>query len=296
MGKEYHALGFLKWAKEILTDEQYEEINKKAIPAAGGIAKKINKLANDRLNKAFIETPTSIAGLGQASTLQVVREKGSKFDKDESDFINKTDFGFEACGGCVFYLRDPNGSEVGSCLVVEGTIPWFSSSKYFISGQEEAISAFRGMRQQERVGDLMEEYSGISVTKEEDYEYTFNVEFAKTDEDKRLVYGVVLEPHSTDTQDDMIFPETIEKAAHDFLQQSRVIGEDHDTVADAEVVESYIAPEDTVLQNQEVKEGTWIIVSKIHSDELWNDIKAGHYTGYSIGGTGTRIIPINEKE
>ena len=92
----------------------------------------------------------------------------------------------------------------------------------------------------------------------------------------------------------MFIPETIEKAAHDFLQQSRVLGEQHETIADSEVVESYITPEDTVLQNQEVKKGTWIVVSKIHSDELWMDIKAGHYTGYSIGGTGKRIIPVSE--
>ncbi len=293
--KVYHALAFLDHAKKILTEDQYAEVNKKAAPAAGGIAKKINKLANDRLNKAFLESPTNREGLGQASTLAVVNTKGSLFNKDEAEFENKADFGFEACGGCVFYLRNSNQGEVGSCLVVEGDIPWFSTSKYFISSQEESISSFSAMRQQDRVEELLvESFEENENFTKEDYNYTLEVEFAKTDEDKKLVYGIVLAPNEVDTQNDIIFPHTIEKAAHNFLQQSRVLGEQHETVADSEVVESYITPEDTVLQNQEVKKGTWIIVSKIHSDELWNDIKAGHYTGYSIGGKGKRIIPISE--
>lgn len=292
--KEYHALAFLKWAKDILTPEQYEEVNKKAVPAAGGIAKKVNKMAQDRLEKAFLESPTNRAGLGQASTLLAVSTKG-KFSKEDAEFENKADFGFEACGGCVFYLRNAAGGEVGSCLTVEGDVPWFSTSKYFISGQEEAIHAFSAMRQRERLQDILESDSDESFVKE-DYNYNIEVEFAKTDEEKQLVYGVVLAPNEVDTQNDMIFPEEIEKAAHLFLQQSRVLGEDHTTVADSEVVESYITPEDTVLQDQEVKKGTWIIVSKIHSDELWKDIKDGHYTGYSIGGKGKRIIPITNEE
>lgn len=292
--KVYHALAFLDHAKKILTKDQYEEVNKKAAPAAGGIAKKINKLANDRLNKAFLESPTNRAGLGFSSSLAVVNTKGSKLSKEDAEFENKADFGFEACGGCVFYLRDANQGEIGKCLVVEGDIPWFSTSKYFISGQEEAIASFSAERQQHRVGELLEEYSGDENFIKEDYNYTLEVEFAKTDEDKRLVYGIVLAPNEIDTQNDMIFPEEIEKAAHNFLQQSRVLGEQHETVADSEIVESYITPEDTILQEQEVKKGTWIVVSKVHSDELWKDIKDGIYTGYSIGGTGKRIIPVEE--
>lgn len=295
--KEFHALAFHKWAKELLTEEQYEAVNKKAAPAAGGMAKKVNQLAKDRLEKAFTESPQSRKELGHDSTLFVVSEKG-KFTKEDSEFENLADFGWEACGGCTFYLRDAGGSESGGCLAVQGDIPWFSTCGYFISGQEEAMAAFGAMRTHARTMELLtkedDEEDPTKFTKE-DCTYEFQVEFAKTDEDKRLVYGIVLAPNDIDTQDDMIFPEEIEKAAHDFLQNSRVVGTDHELVADSEVVESYIVPEDTVLEEQEVQKGTWVIVSKVHSDELWQQIKDGYYTGYSIGGTGTRIIPIEEE-
>jgi hypothetical protein len=111
---------------------------------------------------------------------------------------------------------------------------------------------------------------------------------AKADDEKRLVYGIVLEPNTIDLQGDTITVDTIEQAAHDFLAQSRAVGDMHSGPADAEVVESYLTPADGEMGGQSFKTGTWIMAVKVNSLSLWELIKAGEYTGFSIGGFGAR--------
>jgi uracil-DNA glycosylase family 4 len=111
----------------------------------------------------------------------------------------------------------------------------------------------------------------------------------KADNDKHLVYGVVLEPGSVDAQNDTIGPEEIERAAHVYLQDSRIIGNSHKAKARATVVESYIAPIDFTLGGQKVTKGTWIMTVKINDDKLWQEVKDGKFNGFSIGGFSRRI-------
>ncbi|RJQ04430.1 MAG: methyltransferase domain-containing protein [Bacillota bacterium] len=110
----------------------------------------------------------------------------------------------------------------------------------------------------------------------------------KADEERQLVYGVVLEPDTLDTQGDTISADEIERAAHRFLAKSRVVGQGHKRPAKAEVVESYVAPAEMEIGGQRVKKGSWIIAVHVLDPELWRAIKAGEYTGFSVGGFGTR--------
>jgi len=111
----------------------------------------------------------------------------------------------------------------------------------------------------------------------------FEVKFASIEPDRQIVYGVVMEPDEVDTHGDITNAEEIEKAAHYFMQESQVMGDSHIKVAEASPVESYIAPVAFTLGGQEVKKGSWIIGTKIHDQALWEEIKKGDYTGYSIG-------------
>lgn len=111
---------------------------------------------------------------------------------------------------------------------------------------------------------------------------------AKTDSAKQIVYGVVLEPDTCDLQGDVISADTIEKAAHDYLIASRVVGDSHMTQAPADVVESYIAPSDMVLGETKVTKGSWVMGVHIVDTVLWEAVQKGDYTGFSIGGYGTR--------
>jgi uracil-DNA glycosylase family 4 len=111
----------------------------------------------------------------------------------------------------------------------------------------------------------------------------------KADVEKQLVYGIVLEPGSVDAQNDTIGAEEIEKAAHNYLQNSRVIGESHKAKAKANVVESYLAPLDFTFGGQKVTKGTWVMVVKINDEKMWQGVKDKKLTGFSIGGFSRRI-------
>lgn len=118
------------------------------------------------------------------------------------------------------------------------------------------------------------------------------IDIFKADSQKQIVYGVVLEPHSVDSQDDWMKPEDIEKAAHGYLIKSREVGKQHVGKMDAEVVESYIAPQDMMLEgqygSQVVKQGSWVLGVKVNDQSEWSKVVSGHYTGFSVGGFGLR--------
>ena len=117
---------------------------------------------------------------------------------------------------------------------------------------------------------------------------TYTCPIFKADDEKRIVYGVVLEPDTRDLQGDVLGIDTIEEAAHKYLIASRLVGDSHSRSAAAEVVESYLAPADIQLGGQSISKGTWIMGVHITDEEMWRAVKAGEYTGFSIGGTGER--------
>ena len=133
------------------------------------------------------------------------------------------------------------------------------------------------------------------LTKSEDgnEEPTFEKEIkaiAKTDnEEQRLVYGIVYEPDELDAHDDYMTAEEIEKAAHQFLKDARNVDKQHNFQKGyGEVVESYIAPQDFTVGEDTVKKGSWVLVTKA-TEEIWEDIKSGKITGYSMAGTAETV-------
>lgn len=119
-----------------------------------------------------------------------------------------------------------------------------------------------------------------------------DVKITKRNEEKRLVYGVVLEPGIEDAQGDTISTEEIMKTMHDYMENSRAIGNQHESIVDSVPVEIYAAPIDFKMGDETIKKGAWVQVTKIKSDEIWKGVKSGKITGYSIGGQGERW-PIN---
>lgn len=118
------------------------------------------------------------------------------------------------------------------------------------------------------------------------------VKLAGTDEDQRLVYGIVLEPDEVDSQDDTVTAKEIEKAAHNYAMTPMVIGDSHVKEAAAKPVETFIYNPEIL---KEVKPGSWLIAVKVQDDELWKMIKAGEMTGFSIGALAKRN-PVNIEE
>jgi DNA adenine methylase len=55
------------------------------------------------------------------------------------------------------------------------------------------------------------------------------------------------------------------------------------------VLETYLAPSDFTLGDVNVRKGTWMLAVRVLSDELWEQVKDGGLTGFSIGGSARRI-------
>ncbi|WP_440705914.1 XkdF-like putative serine protease domain-containing protein [Heyndrickxia oleronia] len=118
----------------------------------------------------------------------------------------------------------------------------------------------------------------------------------KEEEEQKLVYGVVYEPNVEDSHDDFMTAPEIEKAAHGFMKDARNIDKQHDFNAGVgEVVESYIAPADFTIGDETITKGSWVLVTKA-SDEVWEEIKKGEITGYSMAGTAETIEKNEDKK
>jgi hypothetical protein len=111
---------------------------------------------------------------------------------------------------------------------------------------------------------------------------------------KQILYCVVAEPDVEDLQGDILTADEIEKMAHLYLAEHRLVGDSHETVAKAAPVESFIAPMDLVVEGEQIKKGSWVIAIKVYESELWSAVEKGEYNGVSIGGTGVRT-PVPEK-
>lgn len=122
------------------------------------------------------------------------------------------------------------------------------------------------------------------------FEKEVKVFINKQDEDtQQLVYGVVYEPDTVDSHEDFMTAAEIEKAAHGFMKDARNIDTQHDFEAGVgEVVESYIAPVDMTIGEEKIIKGSWVLVTKA-SDEIWEAIQKGEFTGYSLAGTAETI-------
>ncbi len=62
------------------------------------------------------------------------------------------------------------------------------------------------------------------------------------------------------------------------------------------VVESYVAPQDIEIEDVKVKKGSWIIAVKIIDDTLWDAIKEGEFTGFSLGGYAMTEEVVDDEE
>lgn len=110
--------------------------------------------------------------------------------------------------------------------------------------------------------------------------------------ERRITLGVVLEPGTEDEQGDVMTPEDIEKAAHQWMIESQAAGDMHRAVVKgAKPVESYIAPCDFTIETADgpetVLKGSWLLAMR-WPEEQWEKVKKGEYTGYSVGGQGVR--------
>lgn len=120
----------------------------------------------------------------------------------------------------------------------------------------------------------------------------------KARDDEQLVSGwanVALDKDGNaplDWQDDVIAPETLEKAAIGFMLDYRGSGEMHRGNSKGTVVESIVLTKEKQkaigIPEGVVPEG-WFITVKVHDPEVFAKVKDGTYRMFSIQGTAKRV-------
>lgn len=109
------------------------------------------------------------------------------------------------------------------------------------------------------------------------------VEKSKNEELKQVTY-VAMMPDSVDLHGDFTSAEEVRKACQNFNKSAKRANLFHKVMTDSfEVLESYIAPTDFVLDDKPVLKGTWLMTLQVHDDEVWKYVKSGDINGISVG-------------
>lgn len=109
----------------------------------------------------------------------------------------------------------------------------------------------------------------------------------KTDDEKRIAYGVVYEPGVPDSHGDYMAADEIEKMAHKFVAEGRVnaIDREHDLVdTGVVVVESFVARKGDL----DFPEGAWVMGVHFPDADDWELVKKGEIGGFSMYGLARR--------
>ena len=110
--------------------------------------------------------------------------------------------------------------------------------------------------------------------------------FIEKSKDEQIVYGIVYEPDVVDAQGDKASAEEILKAANDFMENVQTFKIMHKgKPAKVKVLQSFIAPVDYTIAKRKIKKGSWVLVTRILDKKLWEAIKSGKMTGYSMAGS-----------
>jgi DNA adenine methylase len=130
--------------------------------------------------------------------------------------------------------------------------------------------------------DANEVSAALNVNKQ------YYIPITKSDEEEQTVTGIVLQPESVDAQGDIIGTDVISKAAHNFLasyNRRTKLGLMHnDFKPQFELYESSIVTEDTVINKNVVKSGSWLVMIHVLDKNIWEQVKTRKLNGFSIGG------------
>lgn len=130
--------------------------------------------------------------------------------------------------------------------------------------------------------------------------------FKTTDIEKRIVTGAAMIPDMEiirmDSENKPYFvyftKETIEKAQEVFAKKGKTKStnfEHSEVMDDVTVVESWIVTDSkndksAALGFKDIPEGSWFVSYKIDNEDLWQKVKAGEVSGFSIEGVFSKNI------
>jgi hypothetical protein len=110
----------------------------------------------------------------------------------------------------------------------------------------------------------------------------------QANEELKQATFLVLAPDEVDLHGDIYDATEVRKACHNFFIHCRKANLLHLFETDTfSVVENYISPVDLQMNDVVIKAGSWLAVLQFNDDAIWEGVKAGDYTGVSIGATAT---------
>lgn len=183
---------------------------------------------------------------------------------------------------------DEKGKRVVSTKVITSNTLEGSGKKYPASAGSGIKELTRGKEKEKE-----EDEKSKSVTK------NIFVPLLKANAEEQTVTGVVLQPEVVDAQGDIMSAEVIRKAAHAFLSKynkATKLGFMHKIFGKYkfELYESWIVPQDVVINGTTIKAGSWLMTVYVGDDKIWKLVKAAKIKGFSIGGKA-RAKKINDK-
>jgi hypothetical protein len=160
-----------------------------------------------------------------------------------------------------------------------GTIAWL-----LWGGSAGLAFARRVLKQEEILKSYIKEITDEEVNSED---VLPGIKLAITkavDEELKQVTYVAMIPDHTDLHGDYTSEAEVRKAKESFNKSMMRANLFHLVMTDTfDVIESYLAPCDMILNDQFVKKSTWLMTLQVHDDTLWQMIKDDEVTGISIG-------------
>ena len=146
------------------------------------------------------------------------------------------------------------------------------------------------------------------VDKSDTVDVEVATEFSKVDSEQRTVFGwasiVKMDGKPVvDRQGDYIDIEELSKSAYDYVLDSRKGGHQHQRTETGEPLHVSDMIESVVLTPEKIEKmglppetpQGWWVGYKVRDDEIWEAVKKGEVTGFSVHGKGRRI-PMSEVE
>lgn len=111
------------------------------------------------------------------------------------------------------------------------------------------------------------------------------------EQDEHFIFGVVLVPNEPDSQGDIYSAEEVRKAAHAYMEDAGgtfKIMHAGKAIEGLKVLETYVTKVSETHNGETFPIGTWLMAARVIDLELWESIKKGVFTGFSIGGSAVR--------
>jgi hypothetical protein len=109
--------------------------------------------------------------------------------------------------------------------------------------------------------------------------------------EEHFIFGVVLVPNEPDSQGDVYSAEEVKKAAHAYMEGAGgtfKIMHAGKPVDGLKVLETYVTKVAETHNDETFPIGTWLMAARVLDDSLWDSVKKGVFTGFSIGGSAVR--------